>query len=33
MKAAMIDEGIYRLGVNLDPGHLFEGMWPLTLRC
>ena len=29
MKAAAIAEGIYRLGVNLDSNHLFEGMWPI----
>ncbi len=29
MKAIAIAEGIYRLGVNLDSTHLFEGMWPM----
>lgn len=29
MKATIIDQGIYRIGVNLEPGHLFEGMWPM----
>ncbi|MBU0663946.1 MAG: FprA family A-type flavoprotein [Proteobacteria bacterium] len=29
MKAIVIAEGIYRLGVNLDATHLFEGMWPM----
>ena len=29
MKATKMTEGIYRLGINLDPGQLFEGMWPM----
>jgi flavorubredoxin len=29
MKATKITEGIYRLGINLDPNQLFEGMWPM----
>ena len=29
MKAIVIAGGIYRLGVNLDSTHLFEGMWPM----
>ena len=29
MKATMMSEGIYRLGVNLEGDLLFEGMWPM----
>jgi len=29
MQATTMTEGIYRLGINLDPGQLFEGMWPM----
>ena len=29
MKAIEIADGMYRLGVNLDSTHLFEGMWPM----
>ncbi len=29
MKATIMGEGIYRLGVNMESGNLFEGMWPM----
>jgi flavorubredoxin len=29
MQATKMTEGIYRLGINLDPEQLFEGMWPM----
>ncbi len=36
-KAVKITDGIYRLGVNIKNGELFEGMWPIpdgvSLNC
>ncbi len=29
MKTVKICEGVYRLGVNIDPGNLFEGIWSI----